>query len=120
VIDHIKYKLMCLAISDRPGDENHMFSGLNSLNTRPQWRDASRTRIWDLRVEEPTSIEKLRCQVQVNKREITEQWEVMHDIKVQNNKILEMVKKSFQITINDANISEKVIRTPEDNQDKGK
>jgi hypothetical protein len=77
VIDHIEDELMCLAISDRPRDEDHMFSSINSLNTRPQWRDASRTRVWDLRVEEPTSIEELRCQVEVNKREITEQWEVI-------------------------------------------
>jgi hypothetical protein len=61
VIDHIEDKLMCLAISDRLGDEDHMFSGLNSLNTRPQWRDALRTRVWDLRVAEPTLIKELRC-----------------------------------------------------------
>jgi hypothetical protein len=61
----------------------------------------------------------LRCQVEVNRREIAEQWEVMQDIKVQNNEILKMVK-AFQITICDANTSEKTIRTPRENQDKGK
>jgi hypothetical protein len=119
VIDHIEDKLMCLAISDRPGDEDHMFSCLNSLNARLQWCDASRTRVWDLRVAKSPSIEELRCQVEVNRREITEQWEMMQDIKVQNNEILEMVK-TLQITISDANTSEKTIRTPGENQDKGK
>jgi hypothetical protein len=43
----------------------------------------------------------------------------MQDIKVQNNEILEMVK-ALQITISDANTSGKTIRTPRENQDKGK
>jgi hypothetical protein len=77
------------------------------------------TRVWDLRVAKPPSIEELRCQVEVNRREITEQWEVMQDIKVQNNEILEMVK-ALQITISDANTSKNVIRIPGENQDKGK
>jgi hypothetical protein len=119
VINHIEDKLMYLAITNRPRDEDHVFSDPNSSNTRPQWCDASRTRIWDLRVAEPPSIEELRCQVDVNRREIVEQWEVMQDIKVQNNEILEMVK-ALQITINDANFSEEKIRTPGENQDKGK
>jgi hypothetical protein len=61
----------------------------------------------------------LRCQVEVNGRKIAEQWEVMHDIKEQNNEILEMVK-ALQITISNANTSEKAIRIPGENQDKGK
>jgi hypothetical protein len=43
----------------------------------------------------------------------------MQDIKVQNNKILEMIK-ALQITISDANTSKKAIRTPGENQDKCK
>jgi hypothetical protein len=43
----------------------------------------------------------------------------MQDIKVENNEILEMVK-ALQITISDANTSEKAIRIPGENQDKGK
>jgi hypothetical protein len=73
---------MYLVITNRPRDEDHVFSDPNSSNARPQWCDASRTRICDLRVAEPPSIEELRCQVDVNRREITEQWEVMQDIKV--------------------------------------
>jgi hypothetical protein len=119
VIDHIEDKLMCLAITDGPAGEDHVFSGPNSSNARPQWCDASRTRVWDLRVAEPPSIEELRCQVEVNRREIAEQWEVMHDIKLQNNEILEMVK-ALQITISDANTLKKAMRTPGENQDKGK
>jgi hypothetical protein len=82
VIDHIEDKLMCLAITDRLGGEDHVFSGPDSSNARPQWRDASRTRVWDLKVTEPPSIEELRCQVEVNRREIAEQWEVMQNLKV--------------------------------------
>jgi hypothetical protein len=118
VINHIEDKLMYLAITNRPRDKDHVFLDPNSSNARPQWCDASRTRVWDLIVTEPPSIEELRCQVEV-RREIAEQWEVMQDIKVQNNKILEMVK-ALQITISDANTSKKVIRTPGENQDKGK
>jgi hypothetical protein len=110
---------MCLAITNRSRNEDHVFSGPDSSNARLQWCDASRTRVWDLRVAKSPSIEELRCQVEVNRREITEQWEVMQDIKVQNNEILEMVK-TLQITISDANTSEKIIRTPGENQDKGK
>jgi hypothetical protein len=61
----------------------------------------------------------LRCQVEINRIEIAEQWEVMQDIKVQNNEILEMVK-TLQITISDANTLKKTMRTPGENQDKGK
>jgi hypothetical protein len=92
VINHIEDKLMYLTITNRPRDEDLVFSDPNSSNARPQWCDASRTRVWDLRVAEPPSIEGLRCQVDVNRREIVEQWEVMRDIKVENNEILEMVK----------------------------
>jgi hypothetical protein len=73
VINHIEDKLMYLAISNRPRDEHHVFSDPNSSNARPQWCDASRTRVWDLKVAEPPSIEGLRCQVDINRREIVEQ-----------------------------------------------
>jgi hypothetical protein len=43
----------------------------------------------------------------------------MHDIKAQNNEILEIIK-ALQITISDANTSKEATRTPRENQDKDK
>jgi hypothetical protein len=62
----------------------------NPVRPRPvseerSWRENFEARIWN-------TINEMRHQIKNNRREVSEQWEVMQDIKVQHNEIMIMIE----------------------------
>jgi hypothetical protein len=55
------------------------------------WRENFETRVWN-------TINEMRHQIENNRREVSEQWEVMQDIKTQHNEIMIMIE-NLQTTI---------------------
>jgi hypothetical protein len=55
------------------------------------WRENFEARVWN-------AINEMRHQIENNRREVSEQWEVMQDIKTQHNEIIIMIE-NLQTTI---------------------
>jgi hypothetical protein len=49
------------------------------------WRENFEARVWN-------AINEMRHQIENNRREVSEQWEVMQDIKTQHNEIMVMIE----------------------------
>jgi hypothetical protein len=80
------------------------------LSEERLWRENFEARVWN-------SINEMRHQIENNRREVSEQWEVMQDIKTQHNKIMIMIE-NLQTTIYNSGLlkeeaSETRSRTPE-------
>jgi hypothetical protein len=102
IIYHILKKSYKGPETDNESEESFMIntgsgSGRdNPVRPRPVseerlWRENFETRVWN-------AINEMRHQIENNRREISEQWEVMQDIKVQHNEIMIMIE-NLQTTI---------------------
>jgi hypothetical protein len=74
------------------------------------WRENFEARVWN-------AINEMRHQIENNRREVSEQWEVVQDIKTQHNEIMIMIE-NLQTTIYNSGLlkeeaSEPRSRTPE-------
>jgi hypothetical protein len=65
------------------------------------WRKNFETHIWN-------AINEMRHQIENNRREVSEQWEVMQDIKVQHNEIMIMIENLQTIIYNSGLLKEAV------------
>jgi hypothetical protein len=68
------------------------------------WRENFEARIWN-------SINEMRHQIENNRREVSEQWEVMQDIKTQHNEIVIMIE-NLQTTIYNSGLLKEVASEP--------
>jgi hypothetical protein len=96
IIYHILKKPYKGSETDNESEESFMInvgsgSGRdNPIRPRPvseerSWRENFEARIWNI-------IDEMRHQIENNRREVSEQWEVMQDIKVQHNEIMIMIE----------------------------
>jgi hypothetical protein len=81
----------------------------NPIRPRPVseerlWRENFETRVWN-------AINEMRHQIENNMREISEQWEVMQDIKVQHNEIMIMIE-NLQIAIYNSGLLKEMTSEP--------
>jgi hypothetical protein len=68
------------------------------------WRENFEARIWN-------AINEMRHQIENNRREVSEQWEVMQDIKVQHNEIMVMIE-NLQTAIYNSGLFKKMTSEP--------
>jgi hypothetical protein len=62
----------------------------NPARPRPVNEERSWRKNFETRVE--NTINEMRLQIENNRREVTEQWEVMQKIKTQHNEIMVMIE----------------------------
>jgi hypothetical protein len=68
------------------------------------WRENFEARIWN-------AINEMRHQIENNRREVSEQWEVMQNIKVQHNEIMIMIE-NLQTTIYNSGLPKEMTGEP--------
>jgi hypothetical protein len=96
IIYHILKKPYQWPEIDNESDESFMINlGSSSGRDNPVrprlvseeclWRENFKTRVW-------TAISEMRYQIENNRREVSEQWEEMQDIKTQHNEIMIMIE----------------------------
>jgi hypothetical protein len=68
------------------------------------WRENFEARVWN-------AINEMRHQIENNRREVSEQWEVMQDIKTQHNEIMIMIE-NLQTTIYNSRLLKQVASEP--------
>jgi hypothetical protein len=76
------------------------------------WRENFEARVWN-------AINEMRHQIENNGREVSEQWEVMQDIKTQHNEIMIMIE-NLQTTIYNFGLLKEVASEPRSGTPKNK
>jgi hypothetical protein len=82
-IDNESEESFMINMGPGSGKDNPVMPRL--INEERLWRENFEARIWN-------AINEMRHQIENNRREVSEQWEVMQDIKVQHNEIMIMIE----------------------------
>jgi hypothetical protein len=86
------------------GNERDNPARSRPVNEERLWRENFKSRIWN-------AINEMRHQIENNRREVSEQWEVMQDIKTQHNEIMVMIE-NLQTAIYNSGLLKEMTNEP--------